>query len=93
MRDASGAEKPDVAGLGESLYSDHLVTVELAGTLLFVALIAAVAITGPKRPIRPARAHSRMLGGRRDPENLMSHGAAAAPIRRFFRSRSLRDKP
>ena len=62
MRDASGAEKPDVAGLGESLYSDHLVTVELAGTLLFVALIAAVAITGPKRPIRPARAHSRMLG-------------------------------
>ncbi|MGO8899079.1 MAG: NADH-quinone oxidoreductase subunit J, partial [Isosphaeraceae bacterium] len=53
MRDAGGAEKPDVAGLGESLYSDHLVTVELAGTLLFVALIAAVAITGPKRPIRP----------------------------------------
>src|SRR5208337_1690266 len=53
MRDASGAEKPDVAGLGESLYSDHLVTVELAGALLFVALIAAVAITGPKRPIRP----------------------------------------
>jgi len=53
LRDASGAEKPDVAGLGESLYSDHLVTVELAGVLLFVALIAAVAITGPKRPIRP----------------------------------------
>src|SRR5208337_5506631 len=55
LRDASGAEneKPDVAGLGESLYSDHLVTVELAGALLFVALIAAVAITGPKRPIRP----------------------------------------
>ena len=53
MRDAGGAEKPDVAGLGESLYSDHLVTVELAGTLLFVALVAAVAITGPKRPIRP----------------------------------------
>jgi NADH-quinone oxidoreductase subunit J len=51
--DPSGAEKPDVAGLGESLYSDHLVTVELAGALLFVALIAAVAITGPKRPIRP----------------------------------------
>jgi len=53
LRDAGGAEKPDVAGLGESLYSDHLVTVELAGALLFVALIAAVAITGPKRPIRP----------------------------------------
>ncbi len=53
MADATGAEKPGVAGLGESLYSDHLVTVELAGTLLFVALIAAVAITGPKRPVRP----------------------------------------
>ncbi len=53
LSDAGGAEKPNVAGLGESLYSDHLVTVELAGTLLFVALIAAVAITGPKRPIRP----------------------------------------
>jgi NADH-quinone oxidoreductase subunit J len=53
LRDASGAEKPDVAGLGEALYSDHLVTVGLAGALLFVALIAAVAITGPKRPVRP----------------------------------------
>ena len=94
MRDAGGAEKPDVAGLGESLYSDHLVTVELAGTLLFVALIAAVAITGPKRPIRPGEGPQQDAGegGRRDPENLMSRGAAA-PIRRFFRSRSLRDKP
>jgi NADH-quinone oxidoreductase subunit J len=53
LRDASGAEKPNVAGLGEALYSDHLLTVELAGALLFVALIAAVAITNPKRPIRP----------------------------------------
>jgi len=95
LRDASGAEKPDVAGLGESLYSDHLVTVELAGTLLFVALIAAVAITGPKRPIRPGEGPQQDAGegGRRDPENLMSHGAAAATIRRFFRSRSFRDKP
>jgi NADH-quinone oxidoreductase subunit J len=57
-RDASGAEKPDVAGLGEALYSDHLLTVELAGTLLFVALIAAVAITSPKRPPRPGEAAS-----------------------------------
>ena len=52
IRDASGVEKPNVAGLGESLYSDHLLTVELAGTLLFVALIAAVAITNPRRPHR-----------------------------------------
>ncbi len=58
LNDTSGAEKPGVAGLGESLYADHLVTVELAGTLLFVALIAAVAITGPKRPIRPGEAAS-----------------------------------
>jgi NADH-quinone oxidoreductase subunit J len=53
LRDASGAEKPNVAGLGEALYTDHLITVELAGTLLFVALIAAVVITSPKRPARP----------------------------------------
>ena len=68
MRDAGGAEKPDVAGLGESLYSDHLVTVELAGTLLFVALVAAVAITGPKRPIRPGAGPQQDAGegGRRE---------------------------
>jgi NADH-quinone oxidoreductase subunit J len=53
LRDASGAEKPNVAGLGEALYADHLLTVELAGALLFVALIAAVVITNPKRPVRP----------------------------------------
>jgi NADH-quinone oxidoreductase subunit J len=53
LRTAGGDEKPAVAGLGESLYSDHLVTVELAGALLFVALIAAVVIIGPRRPIRP----------------------------------------
>ena len=46
---------PNVAGLGASLYTDHLVTVALAGALLFVALVGAVAITNPKRPIRPGR--------------------------------------
>ena len=51
---ASAAEKPNVAGLGEALYADHLLTVELVGTLLFVALIAAVAITDPRRASRPA---------------------------------------
>lgn len=40
--------KPNVAGLGESLYTDHLLTVELAGSILFVALIAAVLIANPK---------------------------------------------
>ena len=40
--------KPNVAGLGEALYADHLVTVELAGAILFAALIAAVLIANPK---------------------------------------------
>ncbi len=56
-------EKPDVAGLGEALYADHLVTVELAGSLLFVALIAAVAITNPKRPVRPGDASLAKIDG------------------------------
>jgi NADH-quinone oxidoreductase subunit J len=45
--------KPNVAGLGESLYTTHLVTVGLAGVLLFVALVGAIAISDPKRPSRP----------------------------------------
>ncbi len=43
-----------VAGLGGTLFTDHLVTVELAGALLFVALIGALAIATPKSPIRPS---------------------------------------
>ena len=43
-----------VAGLGAALYTEHLVTVELAGTLLFVALIGALSIAAPKPPIRPS---------------------------------------
>lgn len=50
LRERNGEDKPNVAGLGESLYTDYLVTVELAGVLLFVALIAAITITNPKRP-------------------------------------------
>ena len=46
-------EKQNVAGLGESLYTDHLVTVGLTGVLLFVALVGAVAITHPKPIERP----------------------------------------
>jgi NADH-quinone oxidoreductase subunit J len=49
------AVKPNVAGLGESLYTTHLVTVGLAGVLLFVALVGAVAITNPRRPDGRAR--------------------------------------
>jgi NADH-quinone oxidoreductase subunit J len=42
-----------VASLGGTLYTDHLITVELAGALLFVALVGAVAIARPKPPTRP----------------------------------------
>ena len=54
--DESGKPKPHVAGLGETLYTDHLITVELAGALLFVALIAALSIAAPKPPVRPGDA-------------------------------------
>jgi NADH-quinone oxidoreductase subunit J len=56
--DAQGAAKPHVAGLGETLYTDYLVTVELAGVLLFVALVGALAIATPKAPIRPKNPNS-----------------------------------
>lgn len=46
--------KPHVAGLGETLYTDHLITVELAGALLFVALVGALMLAAPKPPTRPA---------------------------------------
>jgi NADH-quinone oxidoreductase subunit J len=45
--------QPHVAALGGILFTYHLITVEVAGALLFVALIAALAIATPKRPIRP----------------------------------------
>jgi NADH-quinone oxidoreductase subunit J len=44
---------PHVAGLGGTLFTDHLISVELAGGLLFVALIAAVSIAAPRLPRRP----------------------------------------
>lgn len=53
LHNKDGVAKPHVAGLGETLYTDYLVTVELAGALLFVALIAALSIAPPKPPIRP----------------------------------------
>ncbi|GAC1471362.1 MAG: hypothetical protein NVSMB9_17420 [Isosphaeraceae bacterium] len=53
LRDEEGRFKPHVAGLGETLFTDHLITVELAGGLLFVALIGAVAIAAPRTPVRP----------------------------------------
>jgi NADH-quinone oxidoreductase subunit J len=53
INDAQGRTKPHVASLGETLFTDHLMTVELAGSLLFVALIGALAIATPKAPVRP----------------------------------------
>ena len=50
-RKADGAH---VESLGASLYTEHLVTVELAGALLFAALIGALAIAAPRTPIRPS---------------------------------------
>ncbi len=55
LNDTSAREKPHVAGLGETLYTDHLVTVEVTGALLFVALIGAISIAAPKPPVRPGQ--------------------------------------
>jgi len=51
--DAQDGSGTHVAALGGTLYTDHLITVELAGALLFVALIGALAIATPKPPVRP----------------------------------------
>jgi NADH-quinone oxidoreductase subunit J len=53
--ESDNASGRHVAGLGGTLYTDHLVTVELAGALLFVALIGALAIASPRPPVRPDR--------------------------------------
>jgi NADH-quinone oxidoreductase subunit J len=43
----------NVAPLGRTLFTDYLVPVELGGTLLLVATIGAIAITGRKPEARP----------------------------------------
>lgn len=50
----AGSSAANVAGLGGALYTDHLIAAELAGVLLFVALVGALAIATPRPPIRPA---------------------------------------
>lgn len=62
LTDDQGLPKPHVAGLGETLYTDHLATVELTGTLLFAALISALAIATPKAPIRPRQKNTSETG-------------------------------
>jgi NADH-quinone oxidoreductase subunit J len=49
----NGFPPPHVAGLGATLFTDHLISVEVAGAILFVALVGAVCIATPKPPIRP----------------------------------------
>lgn len=51
---ALGTPPPHVAGLGATLFTDHLLSVELAGALLFVALVGAISIATPRPPIRPS---------------------------------------
>lgn len=62
LADDSGRPKPHVAGLGETLYTDHIVTVELAGALLFVALVGALAIAAPRSTARTSDAGLKVNG-------------------------------
>jgi NADH:ubiquinone oxidoreductase subunit 6 (subunit J) len=48
-KDGILAEK-HVANLGRHLFSEHLISIELGGTLLLVALVGAVAIALHGRP-------------------------------------------
>ena len=50
----NGGNSSHVAGLGATLFTDHLIAVELAGALLFVALVGAISMATPRPPIRPA---------------------------------------
>jgi NADH-quinone oxidoreductase subunit J len=50
---SEGVPPPHVAGLGGTLFTDHLLSVEIAGAILFVALVGAAAIATPKPPVRP----------------------------------------
>jgi NADH-quinone oxidoreductase subunit J len=49
----AGVPAPHVAGIGATLFTDHLIAVEVAGAILFVALVGAAAIATPKPPVRP----------------------------------------
>jgi NADH-quinone oxidoreductase subunit J len=57
-----GATPPHVAALGGTLYTDHLITIEIAGAILFVALVGAAAIATPKPPVRPGDSPSNING-------------------------------
>ncbi|HEX8202870.1 MAG TPA: NADH-quinone oxidoreductase subunit J [Isosphaeraceae bacterium] len=48
-----GLPPPHVAGLGGTLFTDHLLSVEVVGAILFVALVGALIIAAPRAPVRP----------------------------------------
>lgn len=50
---APGVGPRHVAGLGGTMFTDHLISVQVAGVLLFIALVAAAAIATPKPPVKP----------------------------------------
>jgi NADH-quinone oxidoreductase subunit J len=58
---ARGMPPPHVAGLGGTLYTDHLLAVEIVGAILFVALVGAASIATP----RPTARRDRRGGGAR----------------------------
>ena len=48
-----------MAGLGRYLFSRHLIAVEVAGTLLLVALVGSIAIVAYARPAGTPRRTAR----------------------------------
>jgi NADH-quinone oxidoreductase subunit J len=54
----AGQPPPHVAALGGTLFTDHLLSVEVAGAILFVALVGAMLIAAPRAPVRPGAARN-----------------------------------
>ena len=42
---------PHVSPLGRSLFAEHWLSIELAGTLLFVAMVGAIVIVARRSPL------------------------------------------
>lgn len=67
---APGVPPAHVAGLGGTLFTDHLLAVELAGALLFVALVGAISMAAPRPPVRPPDRSAAMPGDIAQARNL-----------------------
>jgi NADH-quinone oxidoreductase subunit J len=63
-RSANVLASEHVAGLGARLFSTHLIAVEIAGTLLLIALVGAIAIVAHAENKEPSTAASSAAGGR-----------------------------